>query len=230
MNCVLTIPALEPPPTFPGFIRELIKNGFGRIVVVNDGSAAPWENIFAEIKASGATVLRHAENRGKGAALKTAFRHCLEKEAPFDAFITADCDGQHRIDDIKKVFYTLEQYPDHIVLGTRTFNGQTPKKSYLGNHAAAFFARNLYGIDVGDTQTGLRGLPYAYAPMLSRIPGDRFEYEINMLIEAAHRKIPIRTVAIETVYINDNAESHYRPVRDSLRVSLCFLSNIGRKT
>lgn len=230
MNCVLIIPALEPPPTFPGFIRELIKNGFCRIVVVNDGSAAPWEGIFAEVAAAGATVLRHEENRGKGAALKTAFGHCLEEDTATDAFITADCDGQHKIDDIKKVFYTLEQYPDSIVLGTRVFDRKTPKKSYLGNHTAAFFAKNLYGINVGDTQTGLRGLPYAYAPVLYRIPGQRFEYEINMLIDAARRRIPLRTVAVNTVYINDNAESHYRPVRDSLRVSLCFLTNIGRKT
>lgn len=230
MNCVLIIPALEPPPTFPGFIRELIKNGFRRIVVVNDGSAAPWENIFAEVKAAGATVLRHKENRGKGAALKTAFVHCLEEDTATDAFITADCDGQHKMEDIKKVLYSIEKYPDSIVLGTRAFDRETPKKSYLGNLTAAFFAKNLYGINVGDTQTGLRGLPYAYAPVLCRIPGQRFEYEINMLIDAARRHIPIRTVAVKTVYINENAASHYRPVRDSLRVSLCFLTNIGRKT
>lgn len=230
MNCVLIIPALEPPPTFPYFIGELMKNGFHRIIVVDDGSAALWESTFAEAAAAGATVLRHEKNRGKGAALKTAFGHCLKEEAAADAFITADCDGQHKIDDIKKVFYTLEKYPGSIVLGTRAFDGETPKKSYFGNHAAAFFAKSLYGINVGDTQTGLRGLPYDYAPSLCRLPGQRFEYEINMLIDAARRRIPLRTVAVNTVYINENAASHYRPVRDSLRVSLCFLTNIGRKT
>lgn len=230
MNCVLIIPALEPPKTFPAFIRELKKNGFPHIVVVNDGSAAPWEKIFAEVREAGATVLTHEKNHGKGAALKTAFHHCLKENETFDGMITADCDGQHKIDDIKKVFYTLEKYPDSLVLGSRAFNGQTPKKSFLGNHAAAFFAKNLYGIHVGDTQTGLRGLPFSYAPTLCHIPGKRFEYEINMLIDAARRSIPIRTVTVETVYINHNVASHYRPFRDSFRVSLSFLTNIGRKT
>lgn len=199
MNCVLIIPALEPPPTFPNFIRELKENGFPHIVVVNDGSKAPWEKIFDEVREAGATVLTHNKNRGKGVALKTAFHYCIEEDKAFDGMITADCDGQHKIDDIKKVFYTLEKYPDSLVLGIRIFNGKTPKKSSLGNHTAAFFAKHLYGIQVSDTQTGLRGFPSSYAPALCHIPGKRFEYEINMLIDAAHRHIPLQAVTVETV-------------------------------
>lgn len=230
MECVLIIPALEPPPTFPCFIHELKKNGFPRIVVVNDGSDPRWDALFGAVNAEGAVVLRHAKNRGKGEALKTAFRYCLNKEESAAALITADCDGQHKIDDIKKVFYTLENHPDSLILGTRCFPESTPKKNRVGNYTASFFAKNLYGINVGDTQTGLRGIPYDYAASLCNVSGKRYEYEINMLIDAVHRQIPIRTVPIETIYINQNAETHYRPVCDSFRISLSFLTNIGRKT
>ena len=229
MNCVLIIAALEPPPSFPGLVREMTENHFDRVLVVDDGSGPAWRHIFTAAAAEGATVLCHPRNQGKGAALKTAFRHCLAHTAA-DFVITVDCDGQHKIDDIKKVFYTLEEFPSSLVLGVRRFDETTPKRSLLGNRTASFLAKSLYGITVNDTQTGLRGIPWAYLDAFLNVRGERYEYELNVVIDAVKQGIPLAAAAVEAVYIDDNALSHYRPWADSFRIARAFVTNLGRRS
>ncbi|WP_440709490.1 GtrA family protein [Herbiconiux sp. YIM B11900] len=110
-----------------------------------------------------------------------------------------------------------------MVIGGRRFTGRVPLRSRLGNTVARGTFRLATGLEVGDTQTGLRGYPAGMLPWLREVKGERFEYELNALLGAGAAGYGIRELPIETVYLDHNASSHFRPVRDSLRVMRPFL-------
>ncbi|KXC07383.1 bifunctional glycosyltransferase family 2/GtrA family protein [Microbacterium hominis] len=105
-----------------------------------------------------------------------------------------------------------------IVLGARAFSGEVPLRSRVGNGTTRWAFRLATGQRLRDTQTGLRGYPAATLPWLQQVPGDRFEYELAMLLRARGAGIALAEVPIETVYLDGNRSSHFRPVADSVRV------------
>ena len=104
------------------------------------------------------------------------------------------------------------------VLGVRRFTGQVPVRSRIGNDATRVLFRLATGRRLVDTQTGLRGYRSDLLPSLLAVPGERFEYELNVLLRAARDGQPLTEVDIATIYLEDNASSHFRPVADSARV------------
>lgn len=108
--------------------------------------------------------------------------------------------------------------PPALVLGVRTFAAGVPIRSRFGNALTRRAFRAATGTDVSDTQTGLRGFPAATLPWLQTVPGDRFEYEFRMLLDAARAGVGIVEVPIRTVYLDGNASSHFRPLADSARI------------
>ena len=95
-----------------------------------------------------------------------------------------------------------------------------PLRSRFGNAATRTALRAASGLGLQDTQTGLRGYPPSLVGWLGTVDGERFEYEINVLLEAQRNGIAVHEVPIETIYIDDNASSHFRPLIDSIRVYL----------
>lgn len=212
---VLTIPAFEPESRLPELIRAL-RCDFRDIVVVDDGSLTA-KAVFDDVRAiGGVTLLAHPVNRGKGAALKTAFAEILRRFPDADGTVTVDADGQHLPKDVRRVAEELLRHPDRLVLGVRTFGKDIPFRSRLGNLWTIAEFRLLTGCLVHDTQTGLRGIPRALLPSFLKIPGDRYDYEIRMLTNAAQRTGELVQIPIETVYENGNATSHFRPLADTI--------------
>ncbi|PZU46606.1 MAG: dolichyl-phosphate beta-D-mannosyltransferase [Microbacterium sp.] len=105
-----------------------------------------------------------------------------------------------------------------IVLGARGFAGEVPLRSRLGNWATRGAFRLATGEPLQDTQTGLRGFPASTLPWLQTLPGDRFEYEFAMLLRARAAGVDLVEVPIDTVYLDGNNASHFRPLVDSARV------------
>lgn len=229
MDIILVIPAFRPPNTLPSFIREAINRGFHDIIVVDDGSENQYQTIFSRCQHPTVTILQHKKNKGKGTALKTAFQYCIDHKPSDAVIITADCDGQHRIDDIEKLIYTIKADNNGIYLGARNFNKNVPFKSRLGNMISAKLFYLFYHLELKDTQTGLRAFPAKMLPQMIRIPGSRYEYETNVLIYAAHQRIPIKTMAISGIYFNKNKDSHYRPFWDSLRITSSIAAHVYKK-
>ena len=89
-----------------------------------------------------------------------------------------------------------------------------------GNKTVRVLFKFLCGLKLNDTQTGLRAIPTSILPVYKNLKGERYEYEMNMLILSAHKHIPVKEIPIETVYINENKGSHYRPFADSLRIAI----------
>lgn len=217
---MVLIPSLNPDKKLEKYIKELIEIGFIHILVVDDGSRRECQDIFKHLDSyETVTVLHHEVNRGKGRALKTGFAWCLEHFTDCQGVVTADSDGQHSPADTRKVAEALASGSGDLILGTRNFNEeQVPFKSRYGNKITTVIFALLYGKYIHDTQTGLRGIRVNLLPSLCGLSGERFEYEIKMLIFAARQKLSCKEVLIETIYIDENKETHFHPVKDSARI------------
>ena len=232
INSAVVIPAFNPIPHLVEFVQGLIGRGIPRVIVVNDGSDASSDYIFSRLKhIKQCTVLSHDVNRGKGRALKTAFSYFINNYSGLDGVVTADADGQHGIDDICNICKLISRKCNSLILGVRNFKDyNVPKRSYVGNTITSRIFQFLYGSYINDTQTGLRGIPKGELDWMIELKGERFDYEMNMLIEAVQRGVALSMVPIKTLYFNDNSGSNYNTVVDSFRISLCFATNLMQYT
>lgn len=224
-DVAILIPAYRPDPRMNTFIRDLKEAGFSRIIVVDDGGGGQFASLFAEAQTDGAVVLVHEENRGKGAALKTGIQY-LQQHGTMPV-ITADADGQHACEDVKKVADALRQNPDSLVLGTRD-KKQMPARSKFGNNVTCVMLGMLTGMWIQDTQTGLRGIPKDALDDFALLDGDRYEYEMNVLIKAEQLNMAVVQVVIQTIYDEGNATSHFHVIRDSWHIYKCLFQQIAK--
>ncbi len=213
---IALVPAYQPEALMLPLIRELKSAKFD-IVVVDDGSGREYRNLFVRAEAY-ATVLAHSENRGKGAALKTGLAYLLENYEEGYTVVTVDADGQHTVQDALKVIQEAEAHPDTLVLGSRALKKKVPLRSRIGNGITRMIFRLTTGCRVRDTQTGLRAFSSALIPRLLENKGERYEYEMNMLLDFTKEKRPIREVMIETIYRDNNSGSHFNAWKDSFRI------------
>lgn len=218
------IPAFNPGRALTVLVEALLQYDFAAVIVVDDGSATASDAVFAAVAAHPrVTLLRHAINTGKGRALKTAFNHCLLHQRQLLGVVTADADGQHSPHDIAQVAAALATAPDALVLGVREFGDDVPLRSRFGNSLTRLVFRLLYGLNLRDTQTGLRALPLTVLPALLKVTGERYEYESSMLIAVLRRRMVLREVVIETIYLDGNSSSHFNVIRDSMKIYFVLL-------
>jgi putative flippase GtrA len=214
---IVLVPAYEPDGRLVALVEALRSADPAlHVLVVDDGSGPASRPVFDDVRALGCTVLVHAINRGKGAALRTGVAY-VTSTWPGEEVVTADSDGQHSVVDVLRVADEVRR-TGATVLGVRGFDGAVPLRSRLGNGASRVLFRLATGTALADTQTGLRGYPAELLPWLLTVPGDRFEYELRVLLQAARRGHPVRQLPIATIYLDDNASSHFRPLVDSARV------------
>lgn len=219
----IIIPAFEPDERLLSLLNNLNENGLRPIVVVNDGSNQAYSEIFDQAEKlllqGNGVLLVHETNRGKGRALKTAFEYVRDAYPDAIGVVTADSDGQHTYTCIQKIKDSLSEHPGELILGVRDFSGEgIPWKSRFGNNLTEKVFGYVAGVHVSDTQTGLRGIPYSFMEQLVYVPGERFEFEMQMLLESAG-KYPVREIKIETIYDSqENHQTHFNPITDSLKI------------
>lgn len=211
------IPAYEPDEKMLAVIDDISSLTDFHIIVINDGSGKDKLPIFAEA-AKKAIVLTHEVNKGKGRGIKTALEYIKEHEADTVGIVIADADGQHKVEDIIRVSEALKSSPDKLIMGCRRFSGKIPLRSKFGNNITKFVFSFAAGVKVSDTQTGLRGFSSKLIPFMLSVNGDRYEFEMNMLLECAREGIRFYEVPIETVYLGKNESSHFNPIKDSWRI------------
>ncbi|MBO4422654.1 MAG: bifunctional glycosyltransferase family 2/GtrA family protein [Clostridia bacterium] len=215
---VILIPAYKPVyDEMVPFVRELLKS-YDKIVCVDDGGGREYSDVFSACKRLGCRVLTHTKNKGKGAALRKGLRFIHNDMPDAAGVITADCDGQHAVKDILKVTQALYENPDKLIIGGRRFDNNVPARSKIGNTFTRVVYKLATGISVYDTQTGLRGFPMTLLPELIKLPGDRYEYEMNMLLRLRDWGVKPYEVTIATIYHNENKGSHFNPLKDGLRI------------
>jgi glycosyltransferase involved in cell wall biosynthesis len=215
---IVLVPAYEPDGRLVDLVRDLLAAAPGlHVLVVDDGSGPAFAEVVDATAALGAAVVRHDANRGKGRALKTGFHHAAALW-PGEDVVCADSDGQHTPADVLAVADRVAASRTAMVLGARRFTGPVPSRSKLGNGLTRRLFFLTTGIDLTDTQTGLRAYPAEMLGWLCEVDGERFEYELELLLRARDAGHAIVEVPISTVYLDGNSSSHFRPVRDSARV------------
>ena len=213
------IPAFQPDARLPRLILELHRaDPSTKIVVVDDGSGQKFSDIFEASATAGAHVISYENNRGKGYALREGFTWIRDVagDSP-ECVVTADADGQHTLNDIFRVGRRCTD-TGKSVLGVREFVGHVPARSRIGNTATSALFWLATGWKLKDTQTGLRAFPVALLPELLEVQGDRYEYELRVLLHLAKFRHPVTQIPIETIYEAGNPTSHFRPLQDSARI------------
>lgn len=225
------IPSYEPDDRMLILLNNLCIQNIAPIIIVDDGSSNKYMHFYDEARklSSHIIVLRHEKNQGKGRGLKTAFSYCLKTYPDLLGCITADSDGQHTPEAIKNVKTQLEKNANALVLGVRSFEGNSvPVKSRFGNNLTKKVFKLLYGIQISDTQTGLRGIPKKFMEALLNVEGERFEFETQMLIRAIDEGFQLNEVQIETIYDSENHSTHFNPILDSIRIYRVFGCAFGK--
>ncbi len=214
MDTVVLIPSYKPDEKLIEIVKQL--NTEFKVLVVNDGSGEKYAPIFEQVSAF-AEVISHEKNKGKGSALKTGIAHIKQNYPNCEAFITADSDGQHKVEDIIKISKRLAQ-GEQIVLSTRLLSKDIPFRSKFGNSLSKFIYTMLTGRHYIDNQSGLRGFKTTECDWLLNVKGNHYDYELNVLYHAERQGIKIGVMEIEAIYLDGNSSSHFNPVKDTLRI------------
>ena len=193
------------------------------VVVVNDGSTDATDDV---LKDTGATVLKHDKNRGKGKALKTGIVYARGKG--FTHIVTIDADGQHFPEDIPALIEASEQAPASIIVGCRNLTSENmPRKNTFANRFSNFWFRLQTARKLDDTQSGFRIYPVNELHGLWLITS-RYEAELELMVYAAWHGVQVIGVPIRVLYQPEGERvSHFHPFRDFFRITvlntlLCF--------
>ena len=237
-DVAILIPAFRPTDALIDLVDRLSDSGFPAILLVDDGNVPEAQPLF-ELLAQNPRLhlLRHAQNMGKGAALKTGIAYFLRHLAHYKGLVTTDADGQHSADDVVRIARALYRAPRLAIVGARSFDlplypGAHPELpplfNLIGNRVSSTLFRWITGIPLTDAQSGLRALPAALLPELLQLSGTRYEYEMTVLLHLARTHHPLAEQPIRTLYYAGNAGSNFRPVRDSLRIARALVSRGAR--
>ena len=226
----LIIPSYNPDDRLYATVKALTELEAETIVVVDDGSSAVYDGLFSQMAAiEGVVLLRHEENRGKGAALKTAMRYCFDAVAGLRGVITVDGDGHHRPEDVVSCAQKL-QASGQVVLGQRGRKDRTLSlRGRFGNRLTSMAISFVCDFSIPDPLTGLRGIPVRYIPTFLETQGDAYDFETNMILDLKRYDIPFRTFSIVGEYYADGSKSHYRPVRDTVKIVAELLRFFGQQ-
>lgn len=233
-DITIMIPAYNPDNKFIEFVSDLTENGY-KIIIIDDGSRDDTKRYFDMARDQyGCRVVSHSINLGQGRAYKTGFNYYLSESKWGGQFsdsigvIQCDCDGQHCVEDINRCTKLLRSNPDKFILGVRDFSDKDiPLRSRFGNNSTSIVFKLFCGLNLKDTQTGLKGIPKSFIPCLMETPGERFEYASSVLLETKRKGVEILQFPIRTIYINENETSHFSPMRDSIRIYSLILKYLA---
>ena len=211
----ILIPSYKPDHLLIELLVKLKGEGFDA-VVVNDGSGEQYDEVFKEAEKY-ALVLKHDVNKGKGAALRLGFTYINLNPNNHKYVITCDSDGQHAVKDIIRMSDKLHE-TDNVVFGCRSFGKDVPKRSKVGNNMSRLNRTLITKEYIQDDQCGLRGFPIKYVFHLIPVQGDHYEYEMNVICALQIKRIKIIELPIETIYLNNNESSHFKPNLDTFRI------------
>ena len=188
------------------------------VMVVNDGSTDSTPLVLNQL-GDGIIKIQYKPNRGKGYALRQAFR--LAMQAGYDYVLTMDADGQHLATDLPKFAEAIRQHPDTLIVGSRGMVQENmPKKNTFANRFSNFWFCVQTARKLPDTQSGFRVYPLKKMGNMHWF-STRYETELEILVRSAWRGINIQPIPIEVYYPPQNERvSHFRPRADFFRISV----------
>jgi glycosyltransferase involved in cell wall biosynthesis len=218
--CVL-IPCLNEEKAIRAVIDAVLQLDVP-VIVIDDGSDDRTPDIVAALPV---TLLRHAVRSGKGEALRSGFHEALRQG--YDAVLTMDGDGQHLAIDIPHIAAAAQRHPAHIVIGARLLQrDQQPAGRRRANAFADWGISWACAQPIADTQSGQRWYPREALELVD-LPAQNFVFEAALLITATReRQLGVVSVPIASRYQAGLRRSHFRPVRDVLRITMYTIGRI----
>ncbi len=193
----VVIPAYNEKESIGSVIDSLLKGGYSRIVVVDDGSSDLTSRIA---ESRHVHVLRHPINRGQGAALKTGIDYSLLQGA--DIIVTFDADGQHQVKDIKKMVEPVRKGEADITLGSRFLKGSSSNMPFLRKiylKVGAFIIFFMYGVRLTDSHNGLRALSRKAASSIE-IRCDKMDHASEIIDQIKKNNLRYREIPVDIKY------------------------------
>jgi len=219
----VVIPAFQAAATIGDVVtrtRSAVTGGAAEIIIVDDGSR---DGTGEEGRGTGATLVIHPRNRGKGFALRTGIAKACALGAA--VIVTIDADGQHPPEEIPRLLQPIAEGRADLVLGARQRNHAMPLSRRFTNWLSASLASRIGGQQVRDAQTGFRAFTREVAERVQPV-GDRYEFEANFLLDALRAGYRVDSVDVPTIY-GVLARSHFRAWSDSWRMARAFARRIG---
>ena len=213
---IALVPAYNPTPVLCDLVRSLCNAGFS-IVVVNEGSKDSCSSIFDNCT-SRARVLHLPKNSGKGQAIKTGLSYIYDNFTSDSIIVTVDADGQHAAEDALTICRQAKLHARALLIGSRNFGSDVPLRSRFRNTLTAFLFRRNTGLRLRDPLSGLRAFPYSMIPAMLKVEGQRYEYEVNVLLYCARSKKRVIEHPVKTVYNDLYSLSHFKIVKEALRL------------
>jgi len=215
MKYIILIPAYQPN-------HELIKlltsiNNEYPTILVDDGSGKNYRDIFESAKKY-AHVISYDNNMGKGYALKTGLNYIEDTYEDNYIVVTMDADGQHILKDALKLLEYVKEHPDSLAIGSRRWDKTTPIRSRIGNYITRKIFKLATHSSIYDTQSGLRAFSHQLNNYMLTNNGNRYDYEMNVLLNLNGHNIPFKEIPITTIYINNNRDSHFKTIKDSYKI------------
>jgi len=216
-DCVVVIPAFNEAATIRAVVKRVLLQ-VEQVIVVDDGSTDGTSDELSDLDV---TVLKNSKNSGKAASLLHGFKYATQQGC--SAVVTLDGDGQHAPEEIPRLLEAAADRPGYIIVTARLINREAaPPLRLFANKFADFWVSWASGYPVVDSQSGFRLYPAALLEsiVLTRCRAEGFVFESKIFIEAAKQRFYSVVVPVESIYLPDRRESHYRPVTDTSRIVL----------
>ena len=216
-HCCVLIPTFNNAGTLQQVIENCLSMG-PSIIVVNDGATDGTADILQSFSTQ-INVVTHPQNLGKGLALRNGFARA--RQLGFEYVISIDSDGQHFPADFEAFLNALDHHKGALLIGARNMNSENvPGGSSFGNKFSNFWFRVETGHKLPDTQSGYRAYPIKALEKL-HFYTTRFEFEIEVIVKASWKGIPVLPVPVNVYYAKPGERiSHFRPGKDFFRISL----------
>jgi polyprenyl-phospho-N-acetylgalactosaminyl synthase len=218
-GCIV-IPTYNNPRTIRGVTERARAYGLP-IIIVDDGSSAEGREACAALaRAQLATVIHHAQNRGKGAAVKKGFE--TARQLGYTHAVQVDGDGQHDLTHVPPFVDASRKQPQALVLGYPEYDESVPKIRLIARKLTTFWVDVETGRGtIRDAMIGFR--IYPLEPLLRvRIVADRMDFDIEIAVRLAWAKTPIINLPVKLRYLtaDEGGISHFRVFWDNLRFTL----------
>jgi glycosyltransferase involved in cell wall biosynthesis len=215
-HCCVLLPTYNNGSTLSAVIDDILEYTVN-LIVIDDGSTDHTAAILRQYPRL--EVLRMKKNKGKGFALRKGFARA--RELGYRYAISMDSDGQHFASDLPVFLGAVEDMPGALIVGARDMEGAgAPGKSTFGFRFSNFWYTVNTGIRLPDTQCGFRLYPLEKLEPISFVTR-RFEFEVEVLVRAAWRKVRVIPVPVKVYYPPPGVRvSHFRPFTDFFRISV----------
>ena len=219
---IVLLVAFEPKSNFLSFVQEIKQAGF-EVLVINDGSPVSFDSIFLEVSKM-VKVLKHEFNRGKGASIKTGLEYIQTYCKENYVVVTMDSGGDYTLEDVEQISKEAIINTNSLLLGSRR-RKNTSIVNNIGKEVMRFAYQKKTGLDIYDTQANLRAFTNFLTPFLLSVKGNRFNYEMNVLLSCAEKKINIKEIALVNKEVEEIVKEEHQeeviPEREIFK-TVCF--------